>query len=177
MSRAAQAMQKIADEMAASRRRTTKKGRQDVDTKLNDTHLGDMEDVTEGAPGAPAEAPQQQQQTEEPVAKTSAQRSKEWRENQKKKKAKAAKAPKAARARKAAPPAAAGDKASVKAESGGGKINGGRTVFLTVPLALAQEAFAQLLAHAEGMRTASPENETEWGPKAAALQKIVSRLA
>lgn len=165
-------MQKIADEMAAARRRPTKKGRQDVDTKLNDTHL---EDVTEGEPGAPApDAPQQQQTEGETVAKTSAQRSKEWRENQKKKKAKAAKP---TRARRATAPA--GDKASVKAESGGGKINGGRTVFLTVPLELAQEAFTQLLDTTESRRTQAADTDAEaaLAARANTLQKIVNRLA
>lgn len=171
MSRIAQEMQRIADEMAAARR-APKKGRKAVDeTKLEDVTAGEPAAAAQEAP--PAAAAQQEQT----MAKTgraakkagrkkseSAVRSAKWREKKK---------------REAGAPAAAGDKASVKAESGGGKIKGGRTVFLTVPLALAQEAFTMLLDSTESRRTQAADTDAEAAltEKATSLQKIVSRLA
>lgn len=172
MSRAAQEMQRIADEMKKARRQPTKKGRDAVDHEL--------EDVTEEQPAAPASEPEPQAAPaaaaeEQTMAKTSAQRSKEWRDKQKKNKkggARKAKAARAPRARTAAP--AAGDRASVKA-LGSGEV---KTVFITTTVALAKQAFTMLLDHSESQRTAAAgtDQEAAWTAQANQLQKIVTRL-
>ena len=166
MSRAAQEMQRIADEMKKNRQRPTKKGRQAVDHEL--------EDVTEAAPAqqepAQAAAPAAAAEENQTMAKAkkakkaksaSAIRSAKWRANQKKK---AAGAPQDT------------DRASVKAL--GDKLADTRTVFITCSVGLAKQAFEMLRVHtAEMLRlNAGTESEAQWKAQDTQLQKIVARL-
>jgi len=166
MSKAAQEMQRIADEMKKARRQPTTKGRHAVNDEL--------EDVTDEQPTPaqePAAAPPAAAEEITDMAKSaSAIRSAKWRAN-KKKKAGAAKT-KTAKRTAAAP--AAGDKASIKAQ-GSGDV---KTVFVTTTVAMARRAFTALMEQAAPLQASedaavASENAAVY----AAAKKIVDRLA
>ena len=171
MSRAAQEMQRIADEMAKARRQPTKKGRQAV------AHDEELEDVTEGeahdehrATGTPVdEAAQPAAAAEEQTMASetpSAIRSRKWREAQKKNKGGKAKKAKAAKPRKAAAGGAPGEGKTMVKTKGDKKWS-----FVSTSTALAHRAFSALLREVQ----ANPEAPENAG-LAERLQKIVDRL-